>query len=174
MKVAIVGSHGVGKTTLFKQICQSYDGELFCIEETARALMGMMNQSTARMTVNERGFFQQVALNHQIWEEVKHQKFVADRCVLDYLAYSDGLPFYGILYDQVKFHLERHSGYDHVIYLPIEFELEVDDIRFSDIDFQKTIDERMVKLLKEFNIKYTEVRGNEDERLEKVKRILSK
>ena len=165
MKIAIVGSHGVGKTTLFNKL--ELEGVEF-IQETARELMGYMDHSTADMDDKEKGFFQQVALNHQIWREVEHERFIADRCVLDYLAYSHGLPFYDKLKDQVDFHLERHGGYDQIFFIPIEFPLEVDGLRFTDDKYQKEIDERLLGLIQEYGIPYEIITGDVEERLEKI------
>ena len=63
---------------------------------------------------------------------------------------------------------QLRSQYTHVFYLPIEFPIVPDGLRPLDPDFQKEIDERMVKLLDLHDVKYESLTGSVEERIEQL------
>jgi hypothetical protein len=62
--------------------------------------------------------------------------------------------------------------YDYIFYIPIEFPLVLDGVRFSWNAFQIEIDTKIVSLLKTFWIPYIKVTGDEKERIEMINEIL--
>jgi len=55
--------------------------------------------------------------------------------------------------------------YDLVFYIPIEFPIEKDGLRFEDEHYQEIIDLQILKLLKRYKIPYITVSGTIEERL---------
>lgn len=87
MRIAVVGTHGVGKTTLAKWISEEYQIPL--LSEQA----GHLLKTDFPFFETERDFevfkqFQETVLDNQIKEESDNWSgFVADRSILDSLAY---------------------------------------------------------------------------------------
>lgn len=65
-----------------------------------------------------------------------------------------------------------NANYDLVLYCPIEFPIPDDGLRSLNVDFQKTVDTELRKLLKELEIKFHELSGNEKQRLEKALKLI--
>jgi nicotinamide riboside kinase len=58
--------------------------------------------------------------------------------------------------------------YDLNFYLPPEIEIKKDWIRNEEKEYQKQIDEKIKEIYKKYNIKYIEITGNIQERVEKI------
>ena len=57
-------------------------------------------------------------------------------------------------------------------YIPIEFELEDDGVRFVDFELQKKVDEELKKSIEKYNIKTTKLTGSVEERIEQIQQAL--
>jgi deoxyadenosine/deoxycytidine kinase len=150
MKIAITGSHSTGKTTLCEQLTKLYP-DLYYIKETAREQIAKFGKLPQDMTTKERCKFQEAVLDSQIEQELLHDDFIADRSVFDVLAYSQDLPSYKALYKKAIRHYDLNS-YDHLFYIPIEFELENDGTRPLHLKYQKLIDIRIQDYLRWFKL----------------------
>lgn len=149
-QIAVVGSHGVGKTTLAVDLAESLGVDF--IPETSRAVAKIRGIASLEepdaYTVGVDFQFQ--CLAHQIGAERGSRSFVVDRGLLDYLAYPLAL---GVFQDrmadlQVYMDLiDRHLDYTHVIYVPISSDvIEPDGFRSTDQGFQRAID-RLIRRL---------------------------
>ena len=57
-------------------------------------------------------------------------------------------------------------------YLPIEFPLEIDNVRPSDVEYQKAVDSNIQRILKEYRLPYECITGSLDDRCKKVMELL--
>jgi nicotinamide riboside kinase len=62
----------------------------------------------------------------------------------------------------------KDNPYDLVFYIPIEFPLEKDGVRFEDDEYQKIIDLQIIKYLKRYKIPYITLTGTLEERLKQI------
>lgn len=88
MKIAVVGAHGTGKTTLAKAISEQQGLPL--ITEQARIVAKEMNINNCQsLLVNPElaRAFQWKVLERQIKAQLEHNEFVSDRSTLDCIAY---------------------------------------------------------------------------------------
>lgn len=167
MKIWITWSHWVWKTTLLNELKKEYLN-FWYIEENAREVIKQLWRPQ-EMNKKDRGVFQYIIMMSQIIKEKEQLNFISDRTVFDILAYSKNL----YLYDKIKNKfLENKNNYDIVFYIPIEFKLENDWIRFEEKEYQKQVDRKILKLLKKYNIRYITITWNIDERLEQIKKSL--
>jgi nicotinamide riboside kinase len=170
-KIAIIGSHGVGKTTLIQRLKLLYP-ELNFIDEVARDLQLKYGKSTRDMNAEERSQFQIEAMQIQIDQEKARKDYISDHCAISYLPYSTKLPVYNELKAKIRDQYLPILKNLHIIYIPIEFDLENDGLRFATDEYQQYIDETLIGLLHKYNLKYITVTGTIEERLEQIGQII--
>jgi nicotinamide riboside kinase len=157
MKVAFVGTHGVGKTTLSYELAallkkRGLDVEL--VKEVARSCPLPINRETS--------LFAQLWILHtqiacELEMDARHGVVVCDRSVLDNYAYlrhaagpqpaaertvDDWLPTYSLL-----------------LRVPATQRPPKDGVRDTDVDFQVAIDEAITALLAEKQVPYFDLGG---------------
>jgi len=168
-RYAIVGSHSCWKSTILNELKKSLQWYSF-INELAREHILKSGKAPQHMTEWELEAFQFTLLSEQIKKESKLtytlDDFISDRSVLDILAYSHKLDeeVYDILYNRVKEYF-INLPYTKIFYVPIEFEIEADWIRYEWNQYREFIDDTIVRLLNEFKINYITLKGTTEERV---------
>ncbi len=150
LKVAFLGSHGVGKTTLCFELAarlKRRDLRVDMVKEVARSCPLPLNRDT---TLDAQSWILHTQIAREIEQMVHHDVIVCDRSVLDNYAYFvskfgrtqvfDGLiaswlPTYGLL-----------------VKVPIIAPPRFDGIRDTGRDYQKEIDHTIELLLKDFRV----------------------
>ncbi|PWB68317.1 MAG: hypothetical protein C3F15_16670 [Holophagae bacterium] len=139
MKLALIGSHGVGKTTLCLELAarlkrRSLDVEI--VREVARRCPLPINQQTT-VPAQEWILLTQMAL--EIEATAAHQIVLCDRSVLDnycYLVHAAGpQPRWERMLD------DWLPTYDLLVWVPLWSEPSYDGVRAVDPGFQRAIDE---------------------------------
>ena len=100
------------------------------------------------------------------------EKFIADKCLIDYSVYADVLFPDQRVKDLLSEMIRRNANYTHMFYLPIEFAIEDDGLRSTDPTFQKNIDDRYRQVLDDWGFKYEIVGGDIETRLKKILNII--
>lgn len=172
MKIALVGAHNTGKTTLFNKMYGSHHfaGYEF-FREVVREVQNLgfvINEGADDAT--------QLAMCALHLNHLKYQSFVTDRCLLDNLVYAWVLssgenPTVSL--DCVKtidsYFRKTKDDIDLYIYCPIEFEMENDGVRTVNKEFQQIIDRTFNYMLKSISEdKILRVSGPSDERFKQV------
>lgn len=168
MKIAIVGAHGVGKTTLAKALAKEL--QLKIIPDTAAEAF-------------HKGFIvnENTPIENQFWilckaleyERDALEDFIADKALYDNIIYSrnifDDSHVLRIIEDIVL----KNASYDLLLYIPIEIPLE-DDGRSMNIAFQKKIDNEYKEFLNSLGLTYVEVKGSVSDRVTTAKKAIKK
>ena len=172
MKIALVGAHNTGKTSLFLRMYSNYkfEGHEF-FPEVIREVQ--RNGFTINEKANDATQLAMCAyhLNHLSWGN-----FVTDRCLLDNLVYATVLASSTDPYVSPRcvYILEQYYGItkdliDLYIYCPISFEMRDDGLRTVDKKFQKAIDDEFQIMLTGIpEEKLLRVEGDTDARFEQV------
>jgi predicted ATPase len=174
--IVVTGTHAVGKTVLCKRLIDAVSGsrDAKMIPEMARILIAqgiaMNNKAT------EFGIVSYIREYLKHWRHVKADLLISDRSVLDLLAYiSVSRPmevreeFISLTEEIVYQEVERVDVY---AYVPIEFDMVVDDVRPDDVRYRQTVDDKIRHLLKHFGAKAITVSGSVEQRVAAVRRWL--
>ncbi|HLD28669.1 MAG TPA: ATP-binding protein [Patescibacteria group bacterium] len=166
MRIAIVGAHGVGKTTLSQKLA---------IE------LGLPILPDVAIEAHDKGFaisentppeIQFWMFGRQLELERLTGKFIADKCLMDYSVYAD------ILFDDQRVKellsemIRRNTKYSHVFYLPIEFPIKNNGIRSLDPEFQKRVNDRYLEILNDWGIEHHTISGSLDDRFNQVLKFI--
>lgn len=166
MKIAIVGSHCVGKSTLAKGLVK----ELNCayipdVAVEAFEKNFVINENTPAET-------QFWILSKQLeYERNLGENWVSDKSLLDNIVYGSIVLKDKQALSVIKEIVRNNLNYDLLFYLPIEFPLVDDGIRSMDPKFQKDVDERFLACLSDFNLAYHTIQGGKKERLKRALEI---
>lgn len=175
-RIAIVGTQSTGKSTLVNKVLEEMPN-INTVVEVARDCPYPLNEETNFKS-------QEWILREQIRREMQHplnEITLCDRSVYDQAAYV----FYAYsnenMTDEEAWILEElivswGYGYDALIYLPIEFELEKDGVRSESEEYRNAIDDIIKQVLQNYvtDERKFEVRGTLEERVEQVKKIIAK
>lgn len=180
MRIRFVGSHWTGKTTLLDLFPEQYK-----IKEVARSIIQEWKKPQD-MHFDEKILFQRKVLERQL-EEYKKREWdfrindliVSDRSLIDIFTYTRLLKTETKEQQIVKqllccdiFKEMKNEKYDITFYIPIEFDLEDDGIRFMDKSFQREVDEELLYALQMLRIPYITLRGSVEERKQKIKDVV--
>jgi nicotinamide riboside kinase len=139
VKVALIGTHGVGKTTLCFELAarlKRRDVDVELVREVARRCPMPINRETS---VAAQGWILHTQMAWELEAEALHPMVLCDRSVLDnycYLLHAAG--------PQPTWESQLSSWlttYDVLIKVPIWTQPRWDGVRDTDIAFQRDIDE---------------------------------
>jgi nicotinamide riboside kinase len=163
MKIAIVGSHGVGKTTLSSKLSKILNLPLIPDVAVEAYRKGF---TISENTPPEIQFW--MFAKHLEYERGLGENWIADKCLIDYSVYADVLftdtRVTGLLAEMTS----RNAYYDFVFYLPIEFPIEDDGVRSLDVNFQKNVDDRYKQVLDQWNVSYITLTGSIENRVKQA------
>lgn len=184
MKIAFTGSHGVGKTTLLREIVPLLKTsenftELGYFPDTKewgpyfnyKVFDGVGRRVHSKYILWSDKQKQRYFNYWYAWRHYVHHNFVGSRSIFDTFAYSRLLV--GLEYHRDLFNWARcHINYDYIFYVPIEFPLERDGVRYDDKGFQILHDRETKLILDYHHIPYHVIRGSTPQRLAQLRGIL--
>ena len=181
MKIAFTGAHGTGKTTLLKDMEEMLVDKfkVHSVTEVARKIIEKGYPLNMDATVDSYIHYINDQLNAENEQMQGCDIFISDRTLLDPVAYAmvnSKLPRpyiseYFIEMMKNVWLLEK-DRYDLYIYFPIEFALEYDGVRPPDEKYRRDIDNLILSLLEQFQIKYIKISGNRCERKKQLFSII--
>lgn len=159
MRIAITGAHGTWKSTLLSDLKKTEQlKHIPTIEEIARAMIAGGHV----MGTEE---FQREVIKRQIEAENALESFMSDRSVFDNLAYSKAIS--EELYQELK-EISWNQIYDKIVFLPIDFDLVDDWVRFTNLKFQREIQNHIIQILTDTNTHFHIITWDTEERVEKA------
>ncbi len=138
MKIALIGSHGVGKTTLCFELAaalkrRSADVEM--VREVARRCPLPINQET---TVAAQSWILHTQISWEIEAAANHDVVLCDRSVLDNYCYL--VQATGTLRAWEQFLDHWIPTYDLLVHVPVSENPSYDGVRAVDPGFQDTVE----------------------------------
>lgn len=177
-KIALVGAHGTGKTTLTRKITS----EAGLLGTTCRLAFTPEIPRIICTAANDTQYFRRGhnTLLKQLLLLVAQPIFetscgrdidilLCDRSLLDHWAYTKALfpqdvpaDIEQVLATLIRQHLE---SYDLIVYIPIEFAVQDDGTREGDSAFQAEIDSLIRGTLIAWTVPFIEIRGSLEARI---------
>lgn len=158
MRVAFIGAHGTGKTSLVDAIAKLMG--LPVIKEQAREVATEWGYTPATIPAAHLWDYQKEVVLRQVGKERAYDTcgFVSDRSVVDNMAYfkllaeANNWPSERHGFYQSMFY-ERIDRYDMLIHIPIMFPLVDDGQRHTDPTFQLEVDRLIRHLIQVHNLR---------------------
>jgi nicotinamide riboside kinase len=158
MKIAIIGTHSTGKTSIIQSLqehLQYNNKKILILQELARECPYPINEKT---TIKA----QKWILDNQIKKEneINHTNniLITDRASLDNFAYMYRAHKEKNLHDFEKKAVEHMKNYDAIFKTQkLEIDAQKDKIRSTDYEFRDNIDWIILHLLEKHNIKYQQL-----------------
>lgn len=179
MRVAIVGTHSTGKSTLLKRLESEFPNFFFSDSSTRRSTTPDERRLSKVSDEVQNRIFESIKEQEKELEEIEKQTSIfMDRSFIDFTAYTvvfwqDDLvseKFKDKILKECSKRLESNL-YDIIFYLPIEFGIIDDGIRNTNKTLQYRVDAEIRKLLKSGK-NVVEVKGGIYERIEFIKEYL--
>lgn len=167
MRIAIVGSHGVGKTTLSIKLSNHFGfARIPDIVREAHEKKFVINEETPP----ESQFW---ILSKQIeLERNTPQPWIADKTLFDNIIYGNVILKDQKVKEVIADIVIKEARYDVMLYIPIEFAIADDGLRSLNSEFQAMIDSSYVEFLDQNNFQYHAVRGTVEERFQRALQII--
>ena len=155
-KIVLIGTHGVGKTTLLNDFHAAHP-EISVKNELIREIV--KNDSTIK--VNEDGDIrsQSIFFDAYMKEMMSEEEFVIDRGALDVVTYTgkvcERVGEFGEYERQMKELVDLHEKYNDQItyvYIPPMINLVGDEVRSDNAKYQKEIDDFLMNTIAMTNL----------------------
>lgn len=167
MKVAVIGSHGTGKSTIVNIVSKTLGWNIIPdVAAEAFHKKFLINENTPPET-------QFWILSKQLeYERNTPDSWIMEKSLWDNIIYGAFSIKCKATINEIRKIVEANASYDLVFYCPIEFSIPDDGIRSLNVEFQKAIDDSLNKYLKRKKIKFHTLKGNIDERVKKALDII--
>lgn len=181
IKISFTGAQGTGKTTILNALREDPDFKDFeFVTEVVRKFVKELG-----MKINKEGTVETQKTIFQAYNSLLDREdfFISDRCIVDVYSYTkngvenlspgrERSSFANCLYEQYQTLIKRRDSIGLVFYFPIEFPIESDSVRSTDVEYQKEIDGNIKGVLDRLDIPYITVSGTVEERIAIIKQAL--
>ena len=178
MKIGFCGTISVGKTTLVNALRELPEfADYHFATERSKYLRDLGIPLNTDSTLKG-----QLIFLAERASELLHENMITDRTVIDVMAFSHlstTIPFF-ISADLNKAVSELIRDYDYIFYVsPEGVELEDNGVRVVDSKYRIKLDKTIKKLLEQHKSKlntitgYSELSGTTEERIQKIKQVMS-
>lgn len=158
MKIAVSGSHSVGKTTLVKYIAEKYS--LPILQEKARYFMNngfpfKELEKDTELFID----FQRHIFDFQIKEEKETSDFVVDRTLFDSVSYlqerliKERYEDYSVYQKYLNLALSNYVGYNYIFFIEVHEDLIIaDGFRNINLYYLYAIQDLILRKFEEFEL----------------------
>jgi nicotinamide riboside kinase len=175
MRIGFTGTMSVGKTTLVNALKElpEFAHHTFATERS-KYLRDLGIPLNTDSTIKG-----QVVFLAERASELMCENIITDRTIIDVMAFTrlaKSIPYYmGDDFEQLSSHLIRE--YDYIFYIsPEGVELEDNGVRTIDEKYRMNIDAEIKKIINSYKSKiktYVELSGTTEERIQKIKQVMS-
>ena len=167
MRIAVVGTHGVGKSTLIEEFLRVHPEFVHEPEPYTTLVEDYGEEFSAEPCVED--FLRQLEFNlERVGQHAATENVIYERCPLDFLAYLNALDASNTetLMDRI---FEAMQQLDLIVYLPLDDASGADEFP----KLRKAVDRQLSELLTTANVVVVEATGTTAQRLRAVENALS-
>ena len=160
-KIAFIGSHGVGKTTLCYGLAarlKAADFSLEVVGEVARRCPLPINRET---TIDAQTWILHTQIAEEILAQSRGRVVICDRSVLDNYVYLLLAAGTGVRPEIVRLVDEWTKSYDLLIRVPILQQPNPDGLRSTDPNFQREVDSRLGEEIERRGLEVLDLSGSD-------------
>ena len=175
MRIGFTGTMSVGKTTLVNALKELPEfADYTFATERSKYLRDLGIPLNTDSTIKG-----QVVFLAERASELMCENVITDRTIIDVMAFTrlaKSIPYYmGDDFEQLSSHLIRE--YDYIFYIsPEGVELEDNGVRTINEQYRINIDTEIKKIINSYKPRiktYTELSGTTEERIQKIKQVMS-
>lgn len=179
MKIAFIGSHGVGKTILcydLASMLKKMNKTVSIVSEVSREAIKHGLPINENTTLNAQGWILFMQMAKEIEAKNDGEYIVCDRSVIDNYMYMRTRFGPQKFYEDLVLKWLEASGYDFLFRVPAVGELQKDGVRSIVPEFQKNIDTELTRFIEEKKLEVINLNmiDDKDQWLLEIKRILFK
>lgn len=166
MRIAVAGTHGVGKSTLIEEFVLAHPEFVHEPEPYTTLVEDFGEEFSAEPCVED--FLRQLEFNiERLGQHAAGEDVIYERCPLDFLAYLNALGASNTktLRDRVS---EAMQQLDLIVYVPLEDASAADDFP----KLRKAMDQQLSELLTTANVVVVEATGSTAQRLRAIENAL--
>ena len=160
-KIAFIGSHGVGKTTLCYGLAarlKAADFSLEVVGEVARRCPLPINRET---TIDAQTWILHTQIAEEILAQSRGRVVICDRSVLDNYVYLLLAAGSGVRQEIISLVDEWTKSYDLLIRVPILQQPNPDGLRSTDPNFQREVDTRLGEEIERRGLEILDLSGSD-------------
>jgi GTPase SAR1 family protein len=188
MKISLLGSHGVGKSTLVREFIKKHPEYTTPKQEESRIVVSKGLGINFETTLESQKEFQYATL--QMMSDIQNiSNVITPRNLIDLCAYNLYFfrrPKYGLTQEFVdncrdimlRYSIGYMKAWDLFAYIPIEFPItEENKYRVGQKDspeYQVEVDTYIQALLMNYNIPYITITGTVEERITKIEEYIKR
>ena len=167
--IALIGAHGTGKTTLTRAFALKHpeitisDGSSRPMKEIAKTL-GLSKQQYQEAN--------NIFAIHRHKQNIWQKNYFTTRTLIDNYIYCRLAGWYSMAFKVKDVFFQSKIEKIKYFYLPIEFDIEDDGVRFTDPEFQKAFDEEIHMIVKYYNLKMVKLTGSIEDRIKQLEKHL--
>lgn len=179
MLIGFTGTHSTGKTTLLEALSKEEEFKNYELglgwTRSIRDMGFKLNEDGDENT--QKALF----MTHLYNLHMGSDQLLMDRTLIDVLAYATDHFREGKIDKEIYhkwtglvYNIIQNDVYDKIYYIPPEIPLITDDTRSSNENYRNRIDVIIKILLEELGVKFVEITGTVEERVQKVKEDIFK
>jgi predicted ATPase len=165
MKI-LLGAHGTGKSTLLEALHKERP-DYYVTDGFSRPAKTVKDKLSLTQTQ------EQILINEfTVWgfeNYVKHKNVISTRSPIDAIVYTQVYCSEEIFVDtMLESFLKHKDKVEQIFYIPIEFPLVNDGVRFMDEEKRQLVDKEMQKFTSLFGVEVITVTGSIEERVQQI------
>jgi len=169
--IILLGAHGTGKTTLLSEL-RNNRPDLYVTDGFSRPIKSAFLKMHSGVSEKDK----QIMINELTcwnWKNnLDSEIYVSSRSVIDCYVYCRAFKWFDLSEEMLAFYKQNLPSSATYLYLPIEFPLQDDGMRYRGVEFQKEIDNILTDFITIESLSPITLSGSLYQRVDKLLKII--